>query len=71
MPPVIDHELCIKCGKCSEVCPVDVYYESKKDEYPNVAYGEDCSFCGACMLECPSDAIKFYYPLYAQPSYVT
>ena len=69
MPPVIDHELCIKCGKCIEVCPVDVYYGSKEGEYPSVSYGEDCFFCGSCIPECPNDAIEFRYPLYTQPSY--
>ena len=70
MPPVIDHEHCIKCGQCTEVCPVDVFYGSKKDGYPSVSYGEDCFFCGSCILECPNDAIRLRYPLYAQPSYV-
>ena len=69
MPPVIDNELCVKCGMCVEVCPVDVYYGSEKEECPRVSYGEDCFFCGACTLECAHDAIRFRYPLYTQPSY--
>ncbi len=70
MAPVIDRKKCTKCGLCAEVCPVDVYYGSKKTEIPKVAYGEDCFFCSACMLECPQNAITLYYPLYAQPSYL-
>jgi NAD-dependent dihydropyrimidine dehydrogenase PreA subunit len=69
MPPFIDDMKCIKCGLCVEVCPVDVYYESKNAEIPKVTYGEDCFFCSACILECPKDAIILRYPLYAQPSY--
>jgi adenylylsulfate reductase, subunit B len=70
MPPVIDNGKCIKCGICVDVCPVDVYYGSKEDELPNIAYGEDCYFCSACILECPQNAITLRYPLYAQPSYM-
>ena len=70
MPPVIDHEKCIKCGNCADVCPVDVYYGSDESEIPVASYGEDCFFCGACILECPTDAIILRYPLYAQPSYL-
>ena len=71
MPPVIDHKLCNKCGMCVEVCPVDVYYGTKKNEIPTVLYGDDCYFCGSCILECLNDAIILRYPLYAQPSYIT
>ena len=70
MPPVIDYEKCEKCGLCADVCPVDVYYESKEGEIPTVTYGEDCFFCAACILECPTDAITLRFPLYAQPSYL-
>ena len=70
MPPVIDHEKCVTCGNCAEICPVDVYHGSEEREIPTVTYGSDCVFCSACILECPTDAITLRYPLYAQPSYV-
>ncbi len=71
MPPVIDNKKCVKCGMCTDVCPVDVYYGSKEGDLPVVFYGQDCNFCCACILECPTDAIRLRYPLYAQPSYLT
>jgi len=70
MPPVIDNKKCVKCGNCTEICPVDVYYGSEAGEIPVVTYGSDCLFCSACILECPTDAITLRYPLYAQPSYL-
>ena len=32
MPPVIDSSLCKKCGKCAEICPGDVFYNSQRGE---------------------------------------
>ena len=71
MPPVVDNTKCKKCGKCVDVCPVDVFYGSKKSQIPNVSYGEDCYFCCACALECPEEAITLRFPLYAQPTCIS
>jgi NAD-dependent dihydropyrimidine dehydrogenase PreA subunit len=30
MPPVIDKELCTKCGRCWEACPGDAFYGSQR-----------------------------------------
>ena len=32
MPPVIDEELCIGCGKCADACQSDVYFGSVEGE---------------------------------------
>jgi len=67
----IDQELCIKCGKCYDVCP---YGSIVKNERPcNVACGvnaitkdsedravivtDKCVSCGMCMVACPFGAI--------------
>ena len=71
MPPVINKQKCVKCGRCADVCPVDVFYGSKKREVAAVSYGEDCYFCSACILECTKNAITLRFPLYAYPSYIT
>ncbi|MFH1650984.1 MAG: ferredoxin family protein, partial [Chloroflexota bacterium] len=42
MPPVINKEVCSKCGKCVEVCPADVFYGSEKGKTPVVSYPEEC-----------------------------
>lgn len=50
MPPKINAELCIACGKCVLVCPEDVIWG---DEVPSVLYPEECWHCYACKMECP------------------
>jgi adenylylsulfate reductase subunit B len=55
MPPVIDTDLCIRCGRCEEVCPSDVFYASVKDEIPAVTYPDECWHCNACVEECPQE----------------
>lgn len=68
----IDQQLCIKCGKCAEVCPFDSIV---KNERPCVAacgvravtkdpendkaviVSQRCVACGMCMVNCPFGAI--------------
>jgi len=51
-PPVTDEELCIKCGKCKESCPVDAICISDTiSTNPDV-----CIFCCACVKNCPVGA---------------
>ena len=70
MPPVIDEKLCRKCGKCVEICPVDVFYGSKKGETPVVSYPDECWHECACVQDCPVEgAIKIRLPLHLLPVY--
>ncbi|MBW6469868.1 MAG: FAD-dependent oxidoreductase [Methanosarcinaceae archaeon] len=64
---VVDPELCIGCGKCTQVCPYkapvlkeivvqteEIIYTTKKCEInPTV-----CKGCGSCAAECPTGAIN-------------
>ncbi|NLC95095.1 MAG: 4Fe-4S binding protein [Bacilli bacterium] len=46
-------DLCIACGTCQAVCPVDCISEGdiyKIDE-------DKCIDCGSCQEECPTEAI--------------
>lgn len=61
MPPVVDSELCIVCGKCVEICPLDVM--KKKDDRIIVMYPDECWHCRACVMDCPKEAIRMRYPL--------
>ena len=63
MPPVIDKDRCIQCGKCVEVCQMDVFFGSNEKDIPVITYPEECWHCYACGLECPKDAIRLEIPL--------
>ena len=70
MPPIIDKNKCTGCGKCVDVCPMDVFFGSKKKETPVVAYPEECWHCNACVMDCPVDgAIRLRIPLPATVFY--
>lgn len=40
----IDRNSCISCGKCVEICPVNVF-ELKEGE-PVIENADDCTLCG-------------------------
>ena len=63
MPPIIDRELCNRCGKCVDICPADVFCGSEKGEIPVVAYPDECWHENACVQDCPVRAIKLRIPL--------
>lgn len=50
----VDHDKCIKCGICGNVCPMDNIDYSP---WPNI--GSNCLVCGACRQNCPKNAIRF------------
>lgn len=68
---VINHDLCIECGKCEDVCPfnavADVMRSCKKacgsnaiemDENKIAVINRDkCTSCGSCVYKCPFGAI--------------
>jgi len=48
-----DFDLCIKCGLCNRICPVDAIDMGKVDI-------ERCEYCSACANICPTNAINIY-----------
>ena len=53
--PVIDPEVCTKCGKCVKNCPVEALSAGVK--IPEFDYPE-CINCMCCMEMCPEKAVK-------------
>jgi polyferredoxin len=51
----IDHEICVKCGACEQVCPLD----AAKDRVAGKAWPADCFSCARCLRVCPVDAIDY------------
>ena len=64
-PLAFDADRCIGCGRCADVCQVDVLVPSeKKGEHPVAAWPGECYYCGCCVMECPvPGAIKLRHPL--------
>ncbi len=53
--PVIDHNLCTKCGLCKEKCRFDaIYLEDGQYKIDEVS----CEGCSLCFHICPIDAIR-------------
>ncbi len=51
----VNHQKCIKCGKCIEVCPTKVIEMGGKG--PEMMLAERCIACGHCVAVCPYEAI--------------
>ncbi len=49
-----NQEKCIKCGRCIEVCPREVFIKTNIIELSN---RDACIECGACKMNCPTGAI--------------
>lgn len=68
-PPPRPAQPCIRCGKCAEVCPVDLlpqqlyWYARSKDPDKLRDYNLfDCIECGCCAQVCPSQIplVQYY-----------
>jgi len=48
----LDQDLCIDCGKCKTVCPMQL-------DVNEIADKPDCIKCGRCVEACPKGALRF------------
>ncbi len=67
------HMPCIRCGKCTDVCPVRLlpqqmywYASSQNFERLHEHHLFDCIECGCCAYVCPSDIPLVQYYRYAK-----
>ena len=63
MPPLIDEEICTRCGACVDVCQSDVFSMCTENTVPDTTYADECWHCSACVMECPVQAITLRIPL--------
>lgn len=56
--PAIEHESCITCGDCTDICPTETLH--LKDDAIEVEYSQfmGCIACGHCMMVCPENCIS-------------
>ncbi|MDD4169837.1 MAG: ATP-binding protein [Desulfotomaculaceae bacterium] len=52
--PVIDHEHCVNCGACGEICQYSAIVCIKNNV---LTFERMCHGCGGCQLVCPAGAI--------------
>lgn len=55
---VVDEENCIRCKKCSLVCPAGAIIKENPRDYPFIDKGL-CLVCTQCTQVCPKDTIKY------------
>jgi len=60
--PEIDHEKCIGCGQCADICPEGICFPSgEKNSSGKIFYEKDldyCKGCGLCAEICPVKAVE-------------
>ena len=61
MTAEFDRERCTGCGRCYELCPLDVI--AWEEGRPFVKYPDECQLCFICQVECPVEAVKVKIPI--------
>ncbi|WP_278990050.1 nitroreductase family protein [Segatella bryantii] len=54
----INSDSCIKCGKCTKVCPANIFEQEEKGYPITICKPEICIVCGHCLDVCPTGSIK-------------
>jgi electron transfer flavoprotein alpha subunit len=57
MAVLIDHDICILCNRCIQVCPFGALERIETPAGTRIHVNEKCTLCGACEKACPVDAI--------------
>ena len=56
--PKIDDATCVRCGSCTEVCPLRIYVRTGEGIAVSAERGPLCRQCGHCMAVCPTQAVS-------------
>jgi len=57
--PKIDHDLCILCDTCVDICPVGIIEHIEDSDGEKIIFDLDgCLGCGLCASNCPEEAIS-------------
>jgi len=57
--PIVDHDLCVLCDTCVDICPVGIIEHSDDSDGEKIIIGLDgCLGCGLCAANCPEAAIS-------------
>ena len=70
--PVIQEDLCKKCGVCVEVCPIEgkaINFKTNDKTNPPIYDYDKCIRCYCCQEMCPYDAITTETPLLGKIAY--
>lgn len=54
----INEVLCIKCYRCKDVCPENIFIQGRRGEIPKIINSDLCFSCGQCVSVCPQEAIR-------------
>lgn len=53
----IEQNTCIKCKKCVQVCPANIFIQKKAKEAIELQYIDSCIVCGHCVDVCPTNSV--------------
>jgi len=61
----VNKDQCIRCGACSESCPVSLILNQEDNGYPYIPEANEkrCIHCGHCSTVCPTGALMHRYLL--------
>lgn len=51
----VDADKCVSCGKCEDICPMNVQVTENSRKRVN---GTECILCFECVQQCPKGALK-------------
>ena len=60
----IDHDLCVGCNHCVNICRMQVIMKNPENgKPPVVVYPDECWYCACCVEECRTGALQMRLPI--------